>query len=96
MEMALKTPINRETHFGGVVAQIKDNQEAVASQNPNTNKEIVSIAYTLLFKLGFYHLKSKEWRLKVAADKTWNNFKVKFSQASNEAHEKHANSGTQV
>ena len=25
MEMALKTPINRETHFGDVVAQVKDN-----------------------------------------------------------------------
>ena len=78
MEMALKTPKNNETHFGDFVAQIKDNQEAVASQNTNTNKKIVSIAYTLVFKLGFYPLKFKEWRLKVAADKTWNNFKNRF------------------
>ena len=32
--VALNTPIKGETHFKHFMAQIKDNQEAVASQNP--------------------------------------------------------------
>ena len=56
IDVALKTPINGETHFGDFKAQIKDNQEVVESQNPYKNGQILSIAYTLVFNVGFYPL----------------------------------------
>ena len=79
IDLAIKTPINVETHFKNFKAQIEDNQEEVAPQNPNTTEKILSIAYTLVFKVGFYPLKCKYWRRKSVSDKTWTNFKVHFA-----------------
>ena len=56
IDTTLKAPINGETHFKDFVAQIEDNQEAVATQNMYTTGQILSIAYTLVFKVGFYPL----------------------------------------
>ena len=56
IDTALKVPISGETHFGDFVAQIKDIQEAVSTQNPYTTRKILSIAYTLVFKVCFYPL----------------------------------------
>ena len=59
IDVALKTPINGETHFKYFIDQVEDNQEAVASNNPYTTGQIFSIAYTLVFKVGFYPLECK-------------------------------------
>ena len=91
--MVLKTTINRQTHFKDFVAQIKDNQEAIAKKNIHKQK-IISITYTLVFKVGFYSLECKEWRPKAASDKTWNNPKIHFAQEFIEAREECDNYGT--
>ena len=78
IDMALETPINVEKNFREFFSHIKDNQEAVVTKNPYTNEQIISIANNLVFKVGFYSLKCKEWRSKATVDKTWNNFKVNF------------------
>ena len=57
--VSLNTPINGETHFIYFIDQVEDNQEAVASNNPYTTGKIFSIAYTLVFKVGFYPLECK-------------------------------------
>ena len=94
IDTALKAPINGETHFKDFFAQIEDNQEAVATQNLYTTGKILSIDSTLVFKVGLYPFKYKDWRRKDAQDKTWTTFKVHFSQAFKEVHEERANSGT--
>ena len=53
IEMALKAQISGETHFEYFVTQIENNQEAVTTKNPYTTGQILSIAYTLVFKVGF-------------------------------------------
>ena len=63
--MALKAPINGKTYFEDFSAQIKDNQEAAATQNPYTTGQILSIAYTLVFKVVFYTLKKISGRARM-------------------------------
>ena len=81
IDTALKAPINGETHFEYFVTHIKGNQEAVATQNPYTIGQILSIAYTLVFKVGFYPLECKYWWCKDAPYETCITFKVHFDQA---------------
>ena len=69
IDTALKAPINGETHFKDFFAQIEDNQEAVATQNLYTTGKILSIDSTLVFKVGLYPFKYKEWRRKDAQTK---------------------------
>ena len=80
----MKTHISGETNFEELVAQIEDNQESVAAQNPYTPMQIVSIAYSLVNALGIYSLDCKEWRRKALNLKTWPNFKVHFALAFKE------------
>ena len=96
IETSLKAPINVETHFEDFVAHIKDNQEAVATQKPYTTGKILYIYYTLVFKVGFYPIKWREWRRKDAPDKTWNTSKIHFAQKFKEVSEERANSGTRA
>ena len=56
IETALKLLINGNTNFEDFVAQIKDNQEVVATQKPYTTGKILSITYTLVFKVVLYPL----------------------------------------
>ena len=87
IDTSLKALISGETYFEYFVSQIEDNQEAVATQSPYTTGKILSIDYTLVFKVGFYPLKYKEWRSKDAAEKTWTAFKLNFSRAFKEVRE---------
>ena len=96
IDTALKGLINGETHFEYFFSQIEDNQEAVAIKIPYITKQILSIAFTLVFKVGLYPLECKEWWSKDATDKTWNTFKVYFYWAFQEVRKEHANSGTQA
>ena len=68
----------------------------MATKNPYTTGQILSIYYNLVFKVGLYFLECKEWRSKVASDKTWTNFKVNFSQAIREIRKERANYVTQA
>ena len=52
--MALKASINGETHFEDFITHIENNQDVMATQNPYTTEQILSIAYTLVFRLGVY------------------------------------------
>ena len=81
IDTSLKALINGKTHFQYFFAQIKDNKEAGDTQNPYTTGQILSISYTLVFKVVIYPLKFKEWRRKYAPGKTCTTFKVHFSPA---------------
>ena len=61
--------------------QIEDGQEAVALQNPYTDKKIVTIAENLIESTGFYTMDCREWNRMDDAQKTWVNFKVHFLRA---------------
>ena len=80
----MKIPISGETNFETLVAQIEENQESVAAQNPYSPKQIVTIAYTLVNALGIYSLDCKEWRRKLPTNKKWPNFKTHFALAFKE------------
>ena len=56
IDTALKGLINGENHFEYFFSQIEDNQEAVAIKIPYITKQILSIAFTLVFKVGLYPL----------------------------------------
>ena len=94
IDTEMKAPINGETHFEDFFSQIKDNQEALATQNPYTTRQILPIAYTVVFKVGFYPLKWKEGQRKDAPDKTWTTFKVHFARAFKEVRKSRVNSRT--
>ena len=51
--------INGETYFEVFVAHIKDNQEAMATQNPYITRQILSIVYTLVFNAALFPLECK-------------------------------------
>lgn len=76
----MKQPITTETLFEDFVEQIEVAVEAVAAQVPYTPAQIVCIAFTIVENLGLYYDGVKEWRRKTTGDKTWENFKVFFSQ----------------
>ena len=84
-EWQLKAPISVDVNFEDSVAQIEDNTNAVASQNPYSPAQIVSIAYTLVNATGFYSLDCKAWRHKEPAIKTWANFKTFFAEVFKDA-----------
>ena len=81
----LKTSISANTCFEDFVAQIKDNTDAVSTQNPYSPAQIVSIAYTIVNATGFYSLDCKILRHKPAIDRTWANFKTFFADVFNDA-----------
>ena len=56
IDTALKALINCKTQFKYFFAQIEDNQEAVSTQKTYTTRQILSIAYTLVFNVGLYPL----------------------------------------
>lgn len=67
------TPI--ETLFN----QIQTNCDiADMAEQPFTDAQKLSFAYTLVYKTGMYFDACKEWNAKPAADKTWDNFKLHF------------------
>ena len=81
----LKTAISANTCFEDFVAQIKDNTDAISTQNPYFPAHIVSMAYTIVNATGFYFLYCKTWRHKPAINKTWENFKIFFAKSFKDA-----------
>ena len=79
-DQMMKQPITAETLFEDFIEQIEVAVEAVASQVPYTDQQIVSIAFSLVETSGLYHDGAKEWRRKPAIDKTWKNFKSFFAR----------------
>ena len=79
-DQMMKQPITAETLFEDFIEQIEIAVEAVASQVPYTDPQIVSIAFSLVETSGIYFDGAKEWRRKATADKTWANFKTFFAR----------------
>ena len=57
---------------------------AEAGQQPYTNKQVLTRAYNLILQTGLFTDPCREWRHKLPADKTWNNFKIHFAKAHKE------------
>jgi len=83
----MKKDINGETDFEDLVLQIEDAVENVATQNPYTDQQVVSISFTIVERCGFYHEDCRDWKRKAAADRTWTTFKTHFSRAFKEVRE---------
>ena len=79
-DLALKHKISGETHFESLVAQVEDHVEAVAVPNPYIPAQILLIAFNLVKDTGYYADGCKEWKRKVARDKTWPEFKIFFAR----------------
>ena len=81
----MKADISGDTIFEDLVDQIEDNVDAVALQNPYTSAQIVSIAFTIVDRSGFYADDCRDWKRKPSTSKTWPNFQAHFSLAFKEA-----------
>lgn len=67
------------TPIESMYKQIQTNCDiAELANQPYSNAQKLSFAYTLVFKTGMYFDACKEWDAKPAADKTWDNFKLHF------------------
>jgi hypothetical protein len=53
---------------------------------PYGDEMIVNAAYTLVFNTDFFTDACRAWQLRPAAQKTWINFKVNFTEAHREFH----------
>ena len=83
----MKKDINGETDFEDLVLQIKDAVDNVTAQNPYTDQQVVSIAFTIVERCGFYPEDCRDWKRNAADTKTWPNFKTHFSRAFKEVRE---------
>ena len=86
-DVQMKKDINRETNFEDLVLQIKDAVDNVTAQNPCTDQQLVSIAFTIVERCGFYPENFRNWKRHAVDTKTWPNFKSHFSQAFKEVRE---------
>ena len=55
---------------------------AATGKDQHTSRQIVNIAYMLLFNTGVYHDDWKTGRQKPIAEKTWEEFKTFFTKAN--------------
>ena len=69
IDKKLKADISGETIFEDLVDQIEENVEAVARQNPYTPAQIVSIAFTIVDRSGFYADDCRDWKRKPRSQK---------------------------
>ena len=76
----MKQDINVEMDFEDLILQIEDAVENVGSQNPYTDQQLVSIAFIIVERCGFYHEDCRDWKIKPAVNKTWVGFKTHFSR----------------
>ena len=68
--------------FDCLIKQIEDGQDyAEDGGQPYTTKQLLCIAYTLVFKTGLYFKECKQWNNCPATEKTWANFKTQFHNA---------------
>ena len=64
----LKTAISADNCIEDFFAQIKDNTDAVSTQNTYSPAQILSIAYKIANATGFYSLDCMTWRHKPVID----------------------------
>ena len=68
--------------FDCLIQQVEDGQDyADDGGQPYTAKQLLHIAYTLVFKTGLYFEDCKAWNARPAAARTWDNFKTHFQTA---------------
>ena len=68
--------------FDCLIKQIEDGQDyAKDGGQPCTTKQLLHIAYTLIFKTRLYFEECKQWNNCPAAEQTWANFKTQFQNA---------------
>jgi hypothetical protein len=71
-----------------LIDQIDDTVDmAAAAENPYTPEQVVTIAYTLVFKTGMFADDCKLWRRQATNTKTWTEFKRVFTLAHQELRE---------
>ena len=71
-----------------LIDQIDDAVDmAAAAENPYTPEQVVTIAYTLVFKTGMFADDCKLWRRQATNNKTWTEFKRVFTLAHQELRE---------
>ena len=81
----LRTPYDANHPIENLTDQIKNAVEyAAASQTPYTPKQVVAVAYQLVFQTGLFRGDCKIWRRKGPADKTWTAFKILFATSHQE------------
>ena len=61
--------------FNCLIKQIEDGQDYTEDGQPYTTKQLLHIAYSLVFKTGLYFEECKQWNNCPATEKTWANFK---------------------
>ena len=91
----LRVPYDLNQPIEPLYEQI-DNDIAFAevADNAYTGKQIVAIAYEIIFQTGIYADDCKLWRKKAKADKTWPEFKVYFTDAIHDLRQSKATAGT--
>ena len=68
--------------FDCLIKQIEDGQDyADDGGQPYTTKQLLHIAYTLVFKTSLYFEDCKVWNARPATARTWDNFKTHFQNA---------------
>ena len=68
--------------FDCLIKQVEDGQDyANDGGQPYTTKQLLRIAYTLVFKTGLYFEDCKTWNACPATARTWDNFKTHFQTA---------------
>ena len=68
--------------FDCLIKQIEDGQNyAEDGGQPYTTKQLLCIAYTLIFKTRLYFEEYKQWNNGPATEKTWANFQTQFHNA---------------
>jgi hypothetical protein len=71
-----------------LIDQIDDAVDmAAAGKTPYTPEQVVTIAYTLIFKTGLFADDCKIWRRRTTVEKTWTEFKRVFTLAHQELRE---------
>ena len=68
--------------FDCLIKQVEDGQDyADDGGQPYTTKQLLRIAYTLVFKIGLYFEDCKAWNARPADARTWDHFKTHFQNA---------------
>ena len=78
----------------GIEQLYKQIEDGVAlarlANQPHSDSQVLSNAYSLVYKTGLFFSDCEKWMEKAAADKTWDNFKLHFMKAM----QKHKNRET--
>ena len=68
------------TPFENLITQIEEGQRFASSAGvPFTENQIITKAYTLIYRTGLHFDACDEWNEKTPAEQTWENFKTHFS-----------------